>query len=78
MTANPCTPSRNEPSAIEKASAAVIQSINDAITAHFIHYRVAEQVDEKTFRAIVAGYFERKSLKEWCQDLGITPPENDA
>ena len=75
MVANPCTPTRNEPTAIEKASAAVIASINDAISWHFIHFKVSQQVDEATFRSIIAGYFERKSLEDWCKDLGIDPEE---
>ena len=76
MTANPCTPKPYEPSAIEKATAAVMQSINDCITAHFIHYRVAEQIgEEAAFRAIIAGYFERKSLEEWCDQVGIACPD---
>jgi len=64
----------HELSSIEKATLDVIQDVNSAIThewrAHGLH------LPEKEFRRIIAGYFERQSMREWCEVLGIDPPDD--
>lgn len=76
MPANPCAPRHYEPTAIEKATAQIMADLSNTITMNFIRYGVREQIGEEAmFRAILAGYLEQKTLRDWCQDLGIEPQE---
>jgi hypothetical protein len=61
------------PTPIEQASAAVIESINAAITAHYCELQVGpkQRIPEQEFRRIIALYFTHKTLADWCRDLHI-------
>ena len=43
-----------------------------------LHNPVNTVGTEAQFRAIIAQYFENKNLRDWCNDLGIMPPEDRA
>jgi len=63
-------PAPHEQSAIEKATLDVVYDVNSAITLH--HKLNHVPVPEKEFRRIIAGYFERQTIREWQELLGIT------
>jgi hypothetical protein len=58
---------------IEEATEAVIHDLNSAITHEWKTHGV--ELSEREFRSIIAGYFERKTLREWSEDLGISVSE---
>ena len=62
------------PSPIEQATMDTMHDLNSAITHE--HRASAVPVTEKEFRRIIAGYFERQSLREWHELLGIEPPKD--
>jgi hypothetical protein len=64
-----------EPSAIEKATADVMHTLNATITgAHRAH---GVQLTEREFRVMLAGHFEQKTIKDWCADFGVPLPKGD-
>ena len=63
----------NPPTAVERATQDVIESINSN-ARHFHHehaVQIHQHIDEASFRRILALYFHNKSLADWCHDLGI-------
>jgi len=64
----------NEKTKIEKATEAVVHSINDVITTHHRIHQLHPEFREAEFRRILALYFQSKTLKDWCHDLGIPVP----
>lgn len=62
-----------EKSTIERAIEDLTPDINSAITHEWKAHGVP--IPEKEFRRIVARYFERQTLREWCQLLAIDIPE---
>ena len=62
-------------SPIENATEDVVIHLNDAITHAFKSN--ALPIDEKQFRRIIALYFERQTISEWCNMLGIEPTQDD-
>ena len=63
----------NKPSPIETATAAVLDTINAAISMHHVEHAVAEKqrIGEAEFRRILVLYFEQMTLRDWCEVLHI-------
>jgi len=62
----------------EIAAADIVSKISALISDAYHKHRVRDQLGkEETFRAIMAGYFENKSMRDWCRDLGIDVPPQD-
>jgi hypothetical protein len=65
------------PSPVERATASLTSVLNEAISTLYTRYNVSsQQITEKQFRRIIAGYFTGKNESQWCADLGIDPPES--
>jgi hypothetical protein len=62
----------NGPSPIERATEGVMARLNAAIADE----ATTHKLDHRELRRILAGYFERKSFREWCDDLHIDPPKH--
>lgn len=67
-----------EPTPVENAAKAITDALPDLCADAFREFHVETQIkSEQQFRSIIAGYFERKTLREWCTDLQIELPEGD-
>ena len=59
---------------IEQATRQVTDNLSRSITAAFVTFHPTKT--ETEFRQIIAGYFENKSLRDWCETLQIQKPEH--
>jgi hypothetical protein len=61
------------PTAIETATKDTLESIRYNALHFHKEYEVQkhQQIDQAGFLRILALYFEHKTLKDWCDDLGI-------
>ena len=62
-------------SQIENATEDVMFDLNADITHN--HRASNLVIPEKEFRRIIALYFERLTIVDWCQQLGIEPTDSD-
>ena len=66
------------PTPVENAVEAITAALPEMLANAYNEFNVHTQIkDEEQFRSIVAGYFERQTLREWCEHLGIELPETD-
>jgi hypothetical protein len=63
----------NPKSPTELATEAVMARLNFAIAGE----ERKHTLNPAEFRRILAQYFERKQLREWYEDLGVTPRKGD-
>ena len=67
-----------KPTAIERATEDVARSIVIAIAAAYEKHRVRDQIGgEEKFRALIAGWLENQSLRDWHRRLSIPDPESE-
>jgi len=62
-------------SPIEHATEEVVTQLNASISVAFRMHPLP--VNERQFRRIIALYFERQTITEWCHMLGIEPTSDD-
>jgi hypothetical protein len=62
-------------SAIEIATEDAVDQLN--IVLSHVFKSSALPIYEKQFRRIVALYFERQTISEWCHMLGVEPTPDD-
>jgi hypothetical protein len=67
------SPRGEGPSPIERATEGVMARLNAAIADE----AETHGLNHFELRRVLAGYFERKSLREWCGDLHIDPPAHE-
>jgi hypothetical protein len=63
--------------AVATATAAITDAISEMISYSYRMRGQQMQLTEPQFRRIIAGYFEQKTLKDWCDTFGVEPTEND-
>ena len=63
----------HEQTHVEKATQDVLDELNNAITR--AHRKRGAQIPEQELRRILAGYFERQTLREWAELLQIDPEQ---
>jgi hypothetical protein len=61
----------------ELAAEAIVRDLRSLIAMHFSEQNVRSQMSQQTFTAVMAGYFEQKTIHDWCTDFGIDTPEGD-
>ncbi len=62
-------------SPVELATARVDKAIVTAVEQAYVNQNVAVQTTLSDFKRIVALYFEGKSLRDWCRQIGIPVPD---
>ena len=71
--------SSNAPSAIERATETVLNTLNEAISAAHLRHALGtnHQTTDTQFRRMLSFYFHGKKLTDWMHDLGVEPTEDD-